>query len=97
MCGDFRDLNALTLDDSFPLPRIEVMLHRAGGATVFSNLDLASGFHQIALTEESKPLTTFCLPEPVEGNCLWQWTVMPFGLKTPANFPKSDDPRIEGV
>ena len=72
MCGDFRDLNALTLDDSFPLPRVEVILHRAGGANVFSKLDLTSGFHQIALTEESKPLTTFCLPEPVEGNSLWR-------------------------
>ena len=81
MCGDFRDLNALTLDDSFPLPRVELILHRAGGATIFSKLDLVSGFHQIALTEESKPLTTFCLPEPVEGNSLWRWTVMPFGLK----------------
>ena len=70
MCSDFRDLNALTLDDSFPLPRVEIILHRAGGATIFSKLDLASGFHQIALTEESKPLTTFCLPEPVEGNSL---------------------------
>ena len=97
MCGDFRDLNALTIDDSFPLPRIEVMLHRAGGATIFSKLDLASGFHQISLSEESKPLTTFCLPEPVEGNCLWQWTVMPFGLKNaPPTFQRAMTLALKG-
>ena len=97
MCGDFRDLNALTVDDLFPLPRVEVMLHRAGGATVFSKLDLASGFHQIALTAESKPLTTFCLPEPVEGNCLWQWTVMPFGLKNaPPTFQRAMTVALKG-
>ena len=97
MCGDFRDLNALTVDDSFPLPRVEVMLHRAGGATVFSKIDLASGFHQIALTEESKPLTAFCLPQPVEGNCLWQWTVMPFGLKNaPPTFQRAMTHALKG-
>ena len=44
LCVDFRDLNAVTEDDSFPLPRIEVMLHRASSASIFSKLDLASGF-----------------------------------------------------
>ena len=97
MCGDFRDLNALTVDDSFPLPRVELILHRAGGATIFSKLDLASGFHQIALTEESKPLTTFCLPEPVEGNSLWRWTVMPFGLKNvPPTFQRAMSFALKG-
>ena len=97
MCGDFRDLNALTVDDSFPLPRVEVILHRAGGANMFSKLDLASGFHQIALTEDSKPFTTFCLPEPVEGNSLWRWTVMPFGLKTaPPTFQRAMSFALKG-
>ena len=97
MCGDFRDLNALTLDDSFPLPRVELILHRAGGATIFSTLDLASGFHQIALTEESKPFTTFCLPEPVAGNSLWRWTVMPFGLKNaPPTFQRAMSFALKG-
>ena len=67
LCIDFRDLNAVTVDDSFPLPRVEVLLHRAGSASVFSKLDLASGFHQISLASESRPLTAFRLPEPVKG------------------------------
>ena len=67
MCVDFRDLNALTVDDAFPLPRVDVLLHRAGRATCFSSLDLASGFHQIAMTTRAMPFTAFRLPEPVLG------------------------------
>ena len=81
LCIDFRDLNAVTIDDSFPLPRVEVLLHRTGAAYVFSKLDLVSGFHQIALSVPSQSLTAFRLPEPVKGCTYWEWTVMPFGLK----------------
>ena len=81
MCMDFRDLNSATVDDSFPLPRIEVLLHKAVQSRVFSKLDLASGFHQIEVDRASRPLTAFRLPEAVEGSALWQWKVMPFGLR----------------
>ena len=81
LCVDYRDLNAVTVDDSFPLPRIEVVLHRAAQASYFSKIDLASGFHQIEVEANSRPLTAFRLPEPVCGSSLWQWKVMPFGLR----------------
>ena len=81
LCTDFRDLNAVTVDDSFPLPRVEMLLQRAGGARVFSKIDLASGFHQIAVDRTSQEKTAFRLPLPVHGCTLWEWTVMPFGLK----------------
>ena len=67
LCIDFRDLNALTIDDSFPLPRIETLLHRSGNAVVFSKIDLASGYHQIAIEPSSRAPTAFRLPEPVYG------------------------------
>ena len=81
MCIDFPDLNALTVDDSFPLLRLDLLLHRTGAARYFSKIDFASGFHQIALTLAARELTAFRLPEPVEGNTHWEWRVMPFGLK----------------
>ena len=81
MCVDFRNLNAVTIDDSYPLPRLEVLLHRSANATVFSKLDLASGFHQIEVDPMSRKITTFRLPEAAKGSSLWQWKVMLFGLR----------------
>ena len=98
MCVDFRDLNAVTVDDSFPLPRIEVMLHRASKARIFSKLDLASGFHQIEVEPDSRPLTAFRLPEAVEGSSLWQWKVMPFGLRNaPPTFQRAMSVTLAGL
>ena len=98
MCVDFRDLNAMTVDDCFPLPRIEVMLHRASQSSIFSKLDLASGFHQIEVALNSRPLTAFRLPEPVDGSALWQWKVMPFGLRNaPPTFQRAMSQALEGL
>ena len=97
MCVDYRDLNAVTVDDSYPLPRIEVLLHRASKATVFTKLDLASGFHQIEVAPESRPMTAFRLPEAVCGSSLWQWKVMPFGLRNaPPTFQRAMAVALEG-
>ena len=97
MVIDYRDLNALTVNESVPLPRLEVLLHRARSTRVFSKLDLASGFHQIELAPDSRALTAFCLPEPVLGCCLWEWHVMPFGLKNaPPTFQRAMNIALSG-
>ena len=97
MCVDFRDLNSATVDDSFPLPRIEVLLYKAAQSRVFSKLDLASGFHQIEVDRSSRPLTAFRLPEAVEGSALWQWKVMPFGLRNaPPTFQRAMSLALSG-
>ena len=97
MCIDFRDLNALTVDDSFPLPRLDLLIHRAGASQYFSKIDLASGFHQIALSSLTCELTAFRLPEPVKGNTHWEWKVMPFGLKNaPPTFQRAMTRALRG-
>ena len=60
MCIDYRALNKQIVKDHFPLPHIDSLLERLGQAKVFMKLDLASGYHHIAMEETSIQKTTFC-------------------------------------
>jgi hypothetical protein len=59
LCIDYRPLNAVTVKNKYPLPRIELLFYQLIGAQVFSKIDLHSGYHQIKIREEDILKTAF--------------------------------------
>ena len=56
------------------------------------------GFHQVEVEISSRPLTAFRLPEAVRGSALWQWKVMPFGLRNaPPTFQRAMTEALQGL
>ncbi|BFF99977.1 uncharacterized protein DMAD_00086 [Drosophila madeirensis] len=96
MCVDYRQLNARSVPDAYPLPRINHILERLRNAHYISTLDLKNGYWQIPLAEGSRECTAFTVP----GRGLFHWKVMPFGLHSAAaTFQRALDsvigPRME--
>jgi hypothetical protein len=81
ICEDYRPLNLVTPQDRFPMPIPEELFNNIGDSNIFTIVDLKQGFNQIVLVMKDRKKTTFH-----GSNKLWEWLMMPFGLKNALVF-----------
>ncbi len=81
MCKDYKPLNLVTPQDKYPMPIPKELFDNIRNSNILKIVDLRQGFNQIVLVVKERKKTT------VHGNNkLWEWLVMPFGLKNARVF-----------
>jgi len=93
MCGDYRPLNLVTPQDRYPMPIPEELFDNIRDSNIFTIVDLKQGFNQIVLAVKDRKKITFH-----GSNKLWEWLVMPSGLKNaPVFFQRVMDQVLKGA
>ena len=92
-CVDYRRLNSVARYDAYPMPRVDELIDKLGSAKYITTLDLARGYWQVPMAEDSREMTAFSTPFG-----LYQFRVMPFGLSgAPATFQRLMDQVVRGL
>jgi hypothetical protein len=91
MCGDYRPLNLVITQDRYPMPIPEELFDSIRNSNIFTIVDMRQGFNQIVLVAKDHKKMAFH-----GSNKLWEWLVMPFGLKNaPVFFQRVMDQVLE--
>ncbi|GBM95588.1 Transposon Tf2-9 polyprotein, partial [Araneus ventricosus] len=93
LCIDYRKLNATTIPDTYPLPRMDDLLNEAKSTKFMSTIDLKAGYHQVKVYEADQEKTAFICPFGT-----YKFLRMPFGLRNaPATFQRLIDKFRSGL
>ncbi len=92
-CVDYRKVNEVTVKDQYPLPQIQEIFDQIGGSTIFSALDLKSGYWQLPVAEKDVQKTAF---QCHQGH--FEFKKLPFGLcNAPSAFQQTMDTVLSGL